>query len=112
MSIDRRMDKEVAVHMHSGNILPACLHAKSLQSCPTLCNPVDYSPPGSSVPGILQARILKWVAISLLRGSSDPGIKPVCPVLQADSLLSEPPGKPKYLFFPTKQVIVWIATKF
>ena len=38
--------------------------AKSLQSCPTLCNPIDGSPPGSSVPGILQARTLGWVAIS------------------------------------------------
>ena len=38
--------------------------AKSLQSCPTLCDPVDGSPPGSSVPGILQTRILEWVAIS------------------------------------------------
>ena len=39
--------------------------AKSLQSCPTLCDPIDVSPPGSLIPGILQARILKWVAISL-----------------------------------------------
>ena len=38
--------------------------AKSLQSCPTLCNPRDSSPPGSPVPGILQARTLEWVAIS------------------------------------------------
>ena len=38
--------------------------AKSLQSCPTLCNPIDGSPPGSSVPGICQARTLEWVAIS------------------------------------------------
>ena len=38
--------------------------AKSLQSCPTLCDPRDGSPPGSSVPGILQARTLEWVAIS------------------------------------------------
>ena len=38
--------------------------AKSLQSCPTLCDPIDSSPPGCSVPGILQARILEWVAIS------------------------------------------------
>ena len=37
---------------------------KSLQSCPTLCDPIDSSPPGSLVPGILQARILEWVAIS------------------------------------------------
>ena len=38
--------------------------AKSLQSCPTLCDPIDCSPPGSPVPGILQARVLEWVAIS------------------------------------------------
>ena len=38
--------------------------AKSLQSCPTLCNPIDGSPPGSPIPGILQARILEWVAIA------------------------------------------------
>ena len=38
--------------------------AKSLQSCPTLCDPIDGSPPGSPVPGILQARILEWIAIS------------------------------------------------
>ena len=38
--------------------------AKSLQSCPTLCDPRDSSPPGSPVPGILQARTLEWVAIS------------------------------------------------
>ena len=38
--------------------------AKSLQSCPTLCDPIDSSPPGSPVPGILQARTLEWVAIS------------------------------------------------
>ena len=52
---------------------PACLKnvlktpaaaAKSLQSCPTLCDPIDGSPPGSPVPGILQARTLEWVAIS------------------------------------------------
>ena len=42
------------------------------QSCPTLCNPMDCSPPGSSVYGILQARILEWVAISFSRGSSPP----------------------------------------
>ena len=38
--------------------------AKSLQLCPTLCDPIDGSPPGPPVPGILQARILEWVAIS------------------------------------------------
>ena len=42
----------------------AAAAAKSLQSSPTLCDPIDGSPPGSSIPGILQARILEWVAIS------------------------------------------------
>ena len=42
----------------------AAAAAKSLQSCPTLCDPIDGSPPGSSVPGILRAGILEWVAIS------------------------------------------------
>ena len=40
--------------------------AKSLQSCPTLCNPTDVSPLGSTIPGILQARTLEWVAISFV----------------------------------------------
>ena len=43
---------------------PGAAAAKSLQSCPTLCDPTDGSPPGSPVPGILQARTLEWVAIS------------------------------------------------
>ena len=47
---------------------------KSFSQCPTLCNPVDYNPPGSSVHGILQARILEWVAISFSRGSPNPGV--------------------------------------
>ena len=42
----------------------AAAAAKSLQSCPTLCDPIDGSPPGSAVPGILQARTLEWVAVS------------------------------------------------
>ena len=50
----------------------ACMHAKSFQKCPTLCNPMDCSPPGSSVHGILQARILMWVIMPSSRGSSPP----------------------------------------
>ena len=45
-------------------IAAAAATAKSRQSCPTLCDPIDGSPPGSAVPGILQARTLEWVAIS------------------------------------------------
>ena len=50
----------------------ACLHAKSLQLCLTLCNPINCSLPGSSVHGILQARVLVWVAIWFSRGFSQP----------------------------------------
>ena len=45
-------------------IIGAAAAAKSLQSCPTLCDPIDSSPPGSAIPGILQVRTLEWVAIS------------------------------------------------
>ena len=50
--------------MHKRSVKTAAAAAKSLQSCPTLGNPIDGSPPGSPVPGILQARTLEWVAIS------------------------------------------------
>ena len=46
------------------NVFAAAAAAMLLQSCPTLCNPIDSSPPGSPIPGILQARTLEWVAIS------------------------------------------------
>ena len=57
------------------------------QSCPTLCDPMDCSLPGFSGPGIFQARMLEWVAISFSRESSNPGIEPGAPALRADSLL-------------------------
>ena len=50
--------------MFLSELAAAAAAAKSLQSCPTLCDPIDGSPPGSTVPGILQARTLEWVAIS------------------------------------------------
>ena len=64
------------------------------QSCPILCDLVDCSLPGCSVHGILQARILEWVAISFSGDLPDPGIEPGSPTLRADALQSEPPGKP------------------
>ena len=51
-------------HLWPGYSIPAAAAAKSLQSCPTLCDPIDGSSPGSPVPGILQARTLEWVVIS------------------------------------------------
>ena len=70
-----------------------------------LCDPMDCSPPGSSVYGILQAGILEWVAMPSFRGSSPPRVEPRSPTLQvdftcrfltSDSFPSEPPGKPKF----------------
>ena len=69
------------------------------QLCPTLCDPIHCSLPGSSVHGILQAIIVEWVAISF--SISNPGIEPGSAVLQEDSLPSEPPGKP--LIYPKSQ---------
>ena len=51
-------------YMYKYMYAAATAAAKSYQSCPTLCDPIDSSPPGSSIPGILQARILEWAAIS------------------------------------------------
>ena len=63
---------------------------KVARSCPTLCVPMD-----SAVRGLLQARILEWVAFPFSRGSSHPGIERMTPALQVDSLPAEPQGKPK-----------------
>ena len=76
----------------------ACMRAKLLQSCLTLCNPMVYSPSTTSVHGILQARILEWVARPYSKGSSRPRdwicISYVDSHWQAGSLPLMPPGKP------------------
>ena len=65
----------VTKHSHcSWSSMLQGMHAQSLQSCPTLCGPTHYSLPDSSVQGISQARILKWVAISLSKGFSPPTV--------------------------------------
>ena len=80
------------------------MRAKQLQSRPTLCNLMDYGPPGSSVHGIFQARILEWVAVSFSRGFSR--LKDQthvsyfsCVDRQIFFLLLVPPGKPIYTHF-------------
>ena len=62
--------------------------------CLTFGNPMNWGPPGSSVRGTLQARILEWIATPSPENLPDPGIEPRAPALQADSLPAEPPGKP------------------
>ena len=89
---------------HQGILLSAChsssvcfpegtaaAAAKSLQSCPTLCDPTDNSPPGSSVPGILQARTLERVAISFSNACAHAQSLQLCPTL-CDPMDSSPPG--------------------
>ena len=60
------------IHKITYTAAAAAAAAKSLKSCLTLCNPIDGSPPGSTIPGILQARTLEWVAISYTRGYFPP----------------------------------------
>ena len=57
-------EEGLSVEGNNYDAAAAAAAAKSLQSCPTLCDPIDGSPPGSPFPGILQARTLEWVAIS------------------------------------------------
>ena len=59
----------LCLHLHCSTYIQFNTAAKSLQSCPTLCDPIDGSPLGSPVPGILQARTLEWVAISFSNSS-------------------------------------------
>ena len=79
------------------------LCAKSLQMCLTHCNPMDCSPPVSSVCGIIQVRILEWVAMNFSRDLSNPVIELGSHTLQADSLPTEPPEKQLQLL--SKQVV-------
>ena len=97
-------------------------HGGGAQLCPTRGDPVDCSPPGSSVHGILQGRRLGWAAISSSRGSSqlwDWACISLClPHWQADSLPLSPPGKPnisihlqKYRYIPQREPIKWGSWK-
>ena len=88
---------------HNSAYLVCVLCVLVTQSCPTLCDPMDCSPPGSSGHGILQARIQEWVAIPF----SNPGMEPKSPTLQADSLLSE-----RELLNSTKNSPLWYEMHF
>ena len=97
---------QIAGEMHtkwSFSLPHVYMHAKSLPSCLTLCDPKDHSPPGSSVHGILQKRILEWVAIPFFRGSfqSRDWIRVSYVYLhrQTSSLPLVPTGKPKEIQF-------------
>ena len=73
-------------------LLNTHIHTQVTQSCLTFCSPMDCGLPCTSIPGVLQAKILEWVAIP--GDLPDPGIEHGSPALQTDSLLCEPPVKP------------------
>ena len=77
LSEDAHLTISLGTQHHFGACVCVCVHAKSLQSCLTLCNPMDCSPPGSSVHGILQSRVLEWVAMPFSTDLPNPEIEPV-----------------------------------
>ena len=83
------------------------LIAKSLQSCPTLCDPIDGSPPGSPIPGILQARTLEWVAISFSNAWKWKAKVQSCPTL-SHPMDCSPPGSSIHGIFQAR-VLEWGA---
>ena len=88
------------------------LYAKWLQSCPTLCDPIDGSPPGSPVPGILQARTLEWVAISFSNAwKQKVKVKLLSHVRLSDPMDCSPPGSSIHGIFQAR-VLEWGAIAF
>ena len=88
--------------------LPTAAAAKSLQSCLTLCDPIDSSPPGSSVPGILQARKLEWVAISFSNACMHAKSLQSCLTL-CNPMDSSPPGSSVHRILQAR-ILEWVAT--
>ena len=84
--------------------------AKSPQSCPPLCDPIDGSPPGSSVPGILQARTLEQVAISFSSACIHAKSLQSCPTL-CDPMNSSPPGSSVHRILQAR-ILEWVAISF
>ena len=90
--------------------LAAAAAAKSLQSCPTLCNPIDGSLPGSSIPGILQARILEWVASSFSNACMHAKSLHSCLTL-CYPIDGSPPGSSVHRT-PQARVLEWVVISF
>ena len=98
---------------HHHSILSAADAAKLLQSCPTLCHPIDGSPPGSAVPGILQARTLGWVVISFSNAwkwKVKVKLLSQCPTLR-DPMDCSLPGSSIHGIFQAR-VLEWVAIAF
>ena len=98
--------------MKNTRIDAAAAATKSLQLCPTLCDPIDGSPPGSPVPAILQARTLEWVAISFSKAWKWKGkVKSLSHVWLSDPMDCSLPGSPVHGIFQAR-VLEWGAIAF
>ena len=92
--------------------MPAAAAAKSLQLCPTLCDPIDGSPPGSPVPGILQARTLEWVAISFSNAWKwKVKVKSLSRLTPSNPMDCSLPGSSIHGIFQVR-VLEWVAIAF
>ena len=89
-SVSMPVSKPLNPHGWPVNIGGGLVASEIAQSCPTLCNPMDCSQPGSSVHGVLQPRILEWVPFPSPGDLPNTGIEPGSPALQADSFPTEP----------------------
>ena len=88
----------------------AAAAAKLLQSCPTLCDPIDGSPLGSPVPGIFQARILEWVVIFFSNACMHANSLQLCPTL-CDHMDSSPPDSSVHVILQAR-ILEWVAISF
>ena len=99
--------------MKSATRAAAAAAAKPLQPCPTLCDPIDGSPPGSPIPGILQAGTLEWVAIffsQFMKVKSESEVTQSCPTL-SDPMDCSPPGSSVRGILQAR-VLEWAAIAF
>ena len=106
---DLHLSLSPAWSLFSGTAAAAAA-AKSLQLCLTLCDLIDGSPPGSSIPGTLQARILEWVAISFSNACMHALSLQLCPTL-CDPMGSSPPGSSVHRILQAR-TLEWVATAF
>ena len=107
--------QEIVYH-RTDNLEKMAYVSQLLQSCLTLCDPMECSLPDPSVHGILQARILEWAAMPSSRDLPDPGMEPASPTLAGGFFTTEPPGKPsamlKTKIFIKQNIFISLVPKY